>query len=149
MQSSNTWTVRHIHVVALECRLNNLDNLLRFSAFYADKVLIQSPIDAHYERLESDKDIDRVSLATDIIILLYIKPLVLNGIVGFFSSLYLFMSRVFEENSKKEDDIKSSLEEIQSFIYDDCYKNIQCTLQRDEDGVAYFAIQGARKIWLP
>lgn len=53
---------------ALECRLNNLDNLLRFSALYADKVLIQSPIDAHYERLESDKDIDRVSLATDIIL---------------------------------------------------------------------------------
>lgn len=130
---------------ALECRLNNLDNLLRFSALYADKVLIQSPIDAHYERLESDMDIDRVSLATDIIILLYIKPLVLNGIVGFFSSYICLCQECLKKIVKKEDDIKSSLEEMQSFIYDDCYKNIQCTLQRDEDGVAYFAIQGAEK----
>ena len=65
---------------AIECRMSNVADLLRFSALYADKMLFPSPIDKYVESIENGKRVNRMDLAGDVIIILMLKPLVLSGI---------------------------------------------------------------------
>lgn len=70
----------------MECKISNLSNLAFFATLYAEKVIIPSPIDYHFQQYEHLKlPIDRRRLIEDIILLLYIKPLVLRRIIGFYT----------------------------------------------------------------
>lgn len=113
---------------ALECRLANLDNLTRFAALYGDKVLIPSPIDLHFEKLEQGKCINRMELVVDVIILLRLKPLVLAGIVGFFSTYICLCQECLKKVVKKEELLEEQLGRIYSYINQDCIKNVKCEL---------------------
>lgn len=127
------------------CRLNNIDALARFSALYADKVLISSPIDKQFERLTKNEKIDRIDLAISICILLRLKPLVLQGIVGFTSSYVCLCKDCLSKLIKKEIELDKRLKQISKYMVDDLVKTMHCTLTRDERGIAYFAVKGLEK----
>lgn len=131
--------------VAAECRLRNLDGLARYASLYADKVLIPSPIDTLFEDVEKGIQIDRIELAVAILILLHLKPLVLAGIVGFFSTYICLCENCLEKVVIKEENIEKHLKAIESFINLECANNIKCFLSRDNQGFAYFSITGAEK----
>ena len=96
----------------LDCRLKNLDDLLRFSALYADKMLMQSPFDKHYENLETGNKINRLDLVGDIIIILYLKSFVLAGIIGFFSSYVCLCEDCLKKFVSKEDELRKKMKVI-------------------------------------
>lgn len=131
---------------ALECRMKNLNDLLRFTALYADKVLIQSPIDKYIENLEAGKMINRFDLAGDIVILLKLKSLVLAGIIGFFSSYVCLCTDCLKKVVTQEKEFQKKLEKISELMYEEASNNIKCKLQRDSDGIAYVSVKGAEKL---
>lgn len=74
--------------------MSNVADLLRFSALYADKMLLPSPIDKYVESIENGKRVNRMDLAGDVIIILMLKPLVLSGIIGFFLLIFVCVKSV-------------------------------------------------------
>lgn len=131
---------------ALECRIKNITDLLRFAALYADKMLLPSPIDKHFENIEMGKKVDRINLAGDIIIILSLKPLVLAGIIGFFSSYISLCSECLKEVVKREEELQKKLGKISESMHKETSKNIRCKLQRDSNGIAYLAVKGAERL---
>lgn len=132
--------------VALGCRLQNIANLSRFAALYADKILVPSMMDKYYENIERGEKINRFNLIEDIIIILELKPLVMAGIVGFFSSYVCLCSECLKKVVTREEELKIRLDEISGAICEETRKNIQCKLQRDSEGIAYLAITGAETL---
>lgn len=69
------------------CRLNNLERLARFSALYADTVLIRDPFEVHKNQKDELEPYALQLLRDDVIISLeliyYLRPLIDNGVVGF------------------------------------------------------------------
>lgn len=130
----------------LDCRLKNLDDLLRFSALYADKMLMQSPFDKHYENLEAGNRINRLDLVGDIIIILYLKSFVLAGIIGFFSSYVCLCEDCLKKIVSKEDELRNKMKVISDLMYKETSENIRCKLLRDSNDIAYLAIKGAEKL---
>lgn len=130
----------------LECRIKNVNDLLRFAALYADKILIPSPIDKYFEAIEVGKKVNRINLARDIIIILRLKPIVLAGIIGFVSSYVCVCQECLKKIVTREDELKEKLEKISELINRETSKNISCTLQRDTDGIAYLSINGIEKL---
>src|SRR5699024_10189872 len=59
----------------LHCRITRIEELMRFSSLYANKIYIVSPIDKYIKPLKDSPEIDTYELAVDIIILLELKPL--------------------------------------------------------------------------
>lgn len=131
---------------ALECRVKNVYDLLRFAALYADKMLLPSPIDKHYEDIEAGRKVNRMNLVGDIIIILNLKPLILSGIIGFFSSYVCLCADCLSKITKKENELQAKMHKIAELIYNETLECISCNLQRDQDGIAYLAIKGAEKL---
>lgn len=129
----------------LDCRMENVASLLRFAALYADKMLTQSPIDKHIEDVEMNRKIDRMNLAGDIIIILNLKPLVLSGIMGFFSSYLCLCDNCLQKISRKEYELKVKIQKISELMYKEASNSINCKLKKDLDGAMYFAIKGAEE----
>lgn len=130
----------------LECRLKNLNDLLRFSALYADKILMQSPFDKHYEDIEAGRKINRIDLIGDIIIILHLKVPVLAGIIGFYSSYICLCTECLKKIVSKEDELRKKMKIISDLMYKETLENIKCKLLRDSDNIAYLAIRGAEKL---
>lgn len=130
---------------ALACRMRNVGELARFAALYADKVLLPSPIDEHISAIENHREINRYNLAVDIIILLYLKPLVLAGIIGFISSQLCLCENCLKTITKKEDELREKIDRIYEMIRQESFEKIGCTLSRDEMGVPFLAINGAEE----
>lgn len=130
----------------LECRMKNISDLLRFAALYADKMLLPSPIDKHFEDIKMGKKIDRMNLAGDIIIILSLKSLVLAGIIGFFSSYICLCSECLNKLVTREEELQEKLNKITELMYEESSKKISCKLQRDSEGIAYLAIKGAERL---
>lgn len=131
---------------ALECRVKNVYDLLRFAALYADKMLLPSPIDKHYEDIEAGRKVNRMNLVGDIIIILNLKPLILSGIIGFFSSYVCLCADCLSKMATKENELQAKMHKIAELIYNETLECISCNLQRDQDGIAYLAIKGAEKL---
>ena len=131
---------------ALECRMKNVIDLLRFAALYADKILLPSPIDKHFEDIEMGKKVNRMNLASDIIIILNLKSLILAGIMGFFSSYVCLCADCLKKIVTREDELQNKMQKISELMYKETLENISSKLQRDSDGIAYLAIKGAEKL---
>jgi hypothetical protein len=145
MYSNSTLAGGRYPCFSAECRLNNVNNLIRYASLYADKVLVPSPFDTPFEKLERGERINRYDLAIDILILLKLKPLVLAGIIGFFSSYICLCNDCLKKIIKKEENVEKELKKIETLINKECAQNIKCYLLRDRSGIAYFSIEGAEK----
>jgi hypothetical protein len=93
----------------LDCRLRNLDSAARFAALYADRVYITNPFEPYVD-LESAGDFMRRTLAGDIMGMLYVQPLleegilcVQNNIVGLCRDCLAEVEGLEREISKKVD----------------------------------------------
>jgi len=133
---------------SIACRLKNVENLARFSALYADKVLIPSPIDKHFERINQNLKIDIHDLTVSIIILLYLEPLVKSGIVGFFSHFMCLCEECLHNIEKQENDVNLKLSLVHDYIESDFAETVKCELQRDSKKRAYFSVTGGEKFGL-
>lgn len=100
-----------------ECKIKNLSNLAFFATMYADKVIVPSPIDYHYRQYSHYKQkIERNKLIEDILLLLYIKPLVLRRIIGFYTLRINICKDCLKEQLKKEEKIIKESERIKEYI---------------------------------
>ena len=73
----------------LSCRMDNVEQIARNAALYADRVFIQNPFDK-YLGTKDFKEFDRENIVNDLLILKYLKPLIDENIVSFSSSGYHF-----------------------------------------------------------
>lgn len=72
----------------LECRLQHVDSLARFSALYGDLVAIQDPFRAYESFNFPDIDSARIRLHDDLFILYHLRPLLEAGLVGIAEARY-------------------------------------------------------------
>lgn len=117
----------------LYCRLNRLEELMRFSSLYADKVYIVSPIDKYMELLENGLEIDAYELAVDIIILLELKPLVINNIFKFQSEYICLCSNCSSKFHRKKEMLKKDMDDCFKSLVIECSTKIECKLSIKED----------------
>jgi len=134
-----------------ECRLSRVDDVARFAALYSDYVLIHDPFSSINVHLPDDdfENNVRYELLIAITLLLYLKPLVEKGIIGFASSEFHFCDECYQryikdmEFIKYKNKINSVLEQrilnevtFQAVIYDD---EPQIRAQGPEDLVSHGA----------
>lgn len=131
---------------AIECRMSNVADLLRFSALYADKMLFPSPIDKYVESIENGKRVNRMDLAGDVIIILMLKPLVLSGIIGFFSVYICLCEKCLKKIITRENELQEKLLKISELMHKETSESISCNLSRDSNGIAYLAVRGAERL---
>lgn len=131
---------------AIECRMSNVADLLRFSALYADKMLLPSPIDKYVESIENGKRVNRMDLAGDVIIILMLKPLVLSGIIGFFSAYICLCEECLKKVITRENELQEKLLKISELMHKETSESISCNLSRDSNGIAYLAVRGAERL---
>lgn len=131
---------------ALKCRMKNVADLSRFAALYADQMLLPSPMDKHFEDIEMGRRVNRENLANDIIIILYLKPLVLAGIMGFFSSYICLCADCLKKIVTREEELQDKMQKITELMYKETEKSISCKLQRNLDGIAYIGVKGGEKL---
>lgn len=100
-----------------ECKMKNLSNLAFFATLYAERVIIPSPIDYHYQQYTHYKlPINRRRLIEDILLLLYIKPLVLKRIIGFYTLRINICKDCLQKQLKKEERLLKEAENIKEYI---------------------------------
>ncbi len=132
-------------------RLSRVDDVARFAALYSDYVLIHDPFSSINVHLPDDdfENNVRYELLIAITLLLYLKPLVEKGIIGFASSEFHFCDECYQryikdmEFIKYKNKINSVLEQrilnevtFQAVIYDD---EPQIRAQGPEDLVSHGA----------
>lgn len=106
------------------CRLSNIDQLARFAVLYSDTILIPSPFDIYDH---DDIFIDREQLFCDILILILLRPLIENGIIGFSGALGL-CSECLKTTLKVEKNFKDPLNILLNILEEEYLKNITVKL---------------------
>jgi len=71
-----------IDCVYVECRKKRLDSLVRFAAFYSDRVFIRNFFCDYEHRQERSVDDLRMTVADDIALILHISPLIKQGLLA-------------------------------------------------------------------
>ena len=128
-----------------DCRLQNLDDLARFSSLYADKVLVPSPIDKHYDMLVENKKPDIYELAISIKTLHNLEPLVKANIIGYTSHHLCLCRDCLQKIVKKENEALRNLSLIHDYLTSDFAATVGCRLERDNHNTAYFSFRGGEK----
>ncbi len=130
---------------SIESRLAYVDNLIRFAALYADKVIIPSPIDNVYFEYEATKEIDRRELAFRIAILFKLKPLVLANIIGFTSRVFCACPECMKMVTSSGEAAIEQINQIASYIEDDVNNNVTCTVHQETTGRTLLIVDNAQK----
>jgi hypothetical protein len=84
--------------------------LAEFSVLYADKVLLQDPIDRAFNEHDGSVDIDELAFA--IYIVLRLKPLVLAGIVGFVCNPLPLCSKCLAKVRANEEAVAAQMSQL-------------------------------------
>jgi hypothetical protein len=110
----------------IDCKLKNLSELSFFATLYAEKVIIPSPIDYHYQQFTHHKlPINRYRLCTDIVLLLYIKPLVLRRIIEFYTFHMLLCKECLKKEIEKEKKLFEQEKQIKEYITNEMKKDFK------------------------
>ena len=107
-----------------------------------------SPIDKYVESIENGKRVNRMDLAGDVIIILMLKPLVLSGIIGFFSVYICLCEKCLKKIITRENELQEKLLKISELMHKETSESISCNLSRDSNGIAYLAVRGAERLGL-
>lgn len=123
------------------CRENNLYQLAKFSALYADKTLIHCPIDSVF-MAEHDGYVSIDELAFGIYLTMRLEEIVKAGVFGFTSNCI----PLCQECLARQIGIESQAKDLLSSYWDQlisrfCLSTV-CTLKRAPDGSLYVAIEG-------
>ena len=106
---------------SIECRLTKLDSLARFSALYANQVVITNPFEKYIfshqlaEALEQEPSARfiRVSLMGDVLGLLYVRPLFEAGILSIRNGVTSLCAEHLAEAEALEAKIRGKLEKAE------------------------------------
>ncbi len=132
-----------------ECKIKNLSNLAFFATMYADRVIVPSPIDYHYRQYTHYKQkIERTKLIEDILLLIYIKPLVLRRIVGFYTLKISICNDCLKELLKKEDTIIRQSENVKGYIKNKMKKDFNIYTKHEKKDL-YIYIEPKTDLILP
>lgn len=119
----------------LSCRMDNVEQIARNAALYADTVFIQNPFDK-YLGTNDFKEFDRENIINDLIILKFLKPLIDEKIVRFSSMGYHFCPDCYSKfvESYLGSDYNKKKESQKQFLLDSFLKNskIGLSLVNDE-----------------
>ena len=85
--------------------------------------------------------LNRMDLAGDVIIILMLKPLVLSGIIGFFSAYICLCEECLKKVITRENELQEKLLKISELMHKETSENISCNLSRDSNGIAYLAVR--------
>jgi len=130
------------------CRLKNIDNLVRFAALYADKVLVYSPVETLIDRIKGDNYSDTAEIAICITILQRLEPLVSSGIIGFTSTDICICPDCLKEITKVEENVINRFDQIRKQIELEFADTVKCRLLRDFNETAYFEIKNGDRFGL-
>lgn len=117
----------------INCRMDRLAELMRFSSLYADHVYIISPIDKYITSLGSEDEIDRYELAADIIILLELKALVINRIIIFQSEYICLCDNCSKKYHRDKELFINNIDKGYNRLLEKCSTKIKCKLLKKEN----------------
>lgn len=133
----------------IDCKLENLSELSFFATLYAEKVIIPSPIDYHYQQYTHyNLLIDRYRLFTDIILLLYIKPLVLRRIIGFYTFHMGLCEECLKREIEKENKLLGQAKQIKEYITNEMKKDFKISTD-NKLGDLYIHVEPKSNLILP
>lgn len=122
------------------CRLENLDELARFSAMYANKTLIRSPIESSIDLCADLLDIEE--LAFGIVATLRLESVVRAGYIGFSSDYQTICNSCLERKRKRESDAARYLDGLWVDVLDVFYENTSSKICKNADGTLFLEISG-------
>ncbi len=126
---------------AHDCREKNLYDLAKFSALYADKVLIHCPIESAFENAHDDfVSVDE--LAFGIYLTLRLENIVKAGIVGFVSNYVPLCNHCLARQIELESKAENLISDFWNNLIDQFCASTVCTLKIARDGALYVAING-------
>lgn len=123
------------------CRINNIENLARFSALYADKTLIQCPIDHAFTGCHADF-VDLEELAFGIYVTVRLERLVKAGYMGFRPSYISLCNGCLQKQLSIESAASQFLNGAWDKIVGGFHESATCTLHAYDDGSLYVEIAG-------
>ena len=122
------------------CRLGNLDELARFSALYANKTLIRSPIENSIDLCAGRVDIEE--LAFGIVATLRLESVVRAGYIGFSSDYKVICNACLEDKRKREVEAARYLDGLWRDVLDVFYENTCSRIRKNPDGSLFLEISG-------
>ena len=115
-----------VYCSSLSCRLQRADNLSRFSALYADKIVLQFPLNKYFGIHRDITNIDRVNLYNDIIVLLKYKPLALEGIIEFHLNSLCLCDDCLKKHIKDKEAFDEKLQLVAEIMYEELILSLEC-----------------------
>lgn len=123
------------------CREQNIYNLVKFSALYADKTLIHCPIDSAFEIRHNDY-VSVDELAFGIYLTMRVEDIVKAGILGFSSNYIPLCEDCLARQIEKESKAKGLISSYWDNLVQQFCSSTTCTVKRAPDGDLYVAIEG-------
>lgn len=132
-----------------ECKIKNLSDLAFFATMYADRVIVPSPIDYHYRQYSHSKfPIDRNKLIEDILLLIYIKPLVLRRIIGFYTLKINICKDCLQKQLQKEDKLLKEAEAVKEYIKEEMKSDFKIYTKHEKNDL-YIYVDPKSDLILP
>jgi hypothetical protein len=127
--------------IDVECRLSHLDQLARFAALYADRVLIHDPLE-NYDP-DSPEGFGR-RLADDLRVLYSVRPLLEQGRISLARTAWHFCEEHYDELLVRSK-LQERLERARKALARRFRKDAQVSLE-DSNGIPLFKITGSHEL---
>ena len=124
-----------------ECREKKVDQLVRFSSLYADKVLIRSPIDQALN-IAYDNDELIFELAFGILLIMKLEHVVKAGHIGFIRGDSPICESCLQKQLEIETGAGNKINSMWQLMIDDFCMNAKCILKKKTDGSFFVEING-------
>jgi len=112
-----------------QCRVNKIDSLARFSAFYSDNILIQNPFDKYHELKKFQGDL-RNFLLGDLEVLFRIEPLIKKGIIGISKGEMELCSECLKKTLQKEKEVIAKIQKGEKVLLEKYLDKINLRFQK-------------------
>ena len=121
-----------------DCRLRNLDQLVSFSALYADRLFLPTPFELLLDSRVRDIKLSDISFA--ILQTLKLKPLLEAGILSFTSRYVCVCFHCSERLKKKQNQISGMIDRLKNHISREFSEHSQFVLQIGSDGEPFVSL---------
>ena len=125
---------------ALECRLRQADKLARYAALYAERVLIRDPLEKYWD-ITKINDLVRATVAGDLLLLYYLRPLLEKGILEIASQWVGLCEKHLKEVTQMEEAFRRKLTKAQRLLERKHITRVKATL-KGEDQMPFIEITG-------
>lgn len=141
--SGGPFPCRHV-----DCRREKADDLARFAALYADRVLIRDPYSLYNGRDWYD-NVLRTCLAGDFLVFFYLEPLFENGLLGVGSPVLPYS----ESHHSQERDVSHTLQRFNTWLRDKYLDEIEFQYDKSTGLIVVegpeFIVPHGKQFWGP